>query len=121
MTNSSNDPGSRIKRIRKGKGITQRELSDQLGVTENTIANWEKGSSINQWLSRIQNLCKVLGCTFEELVGGGAGEDPELSGESLESILQPLNKDDGKDGVRSVKHSNYSETVTENSIQGDPL
>ena len=105
MTNSSNDPGSRIKRIRKGKGITQRELSDQLGVTENTIANWEKGSSINQWLHRIQNLCKVLGCTFEELVGGGAGEDPELPGKSLTAIAQKLNKDDEKSNVMSINYS----------------
>lgn len=57
----------KLKELRENLQLTQRQLSDQLGVTENTIANWENGRSIGKWLYQIKLLCQALDCSFEEL------------------------------------------------------
>ena len=57
----------KLKELRENLQITQRQLSDKLGVTENTIANWENGRSISKWLYQIKLLCQALDCSFEEL------------------------------------------------------
>lgn len=60
----------KLKELRENLQITQRQLSDRLGVTENTIANWENGRSIGKWLYQIKLLCQALDCSFEELTDG---------------------------------------------------
>ena len=42
MTNSGWPP-ARLKDLRKNMGITQQALALRLGVTEDTIQNWESG------------------------------------------------------------------------------
>ena len=34
--------GKQLKRIRKGLGLTQKELAEELGVSANTVARWER-------------------------------------------------------------------------------
>jgi putative transcriptional regulator len=38
-------PVSNVGKLRKDRGITQRELADLVGVTETTIRNWERDRS----------------------------------------------------------------------------
>ena len=59
-----------LRELRESLKITQRQLSDKIGVTENTIANWEHGRSIGKWLYQIKMLCQALDCSFEELTDG---------------------------------------------------
>ncbi len=59
---------SRIAQLRKQKNWTQLELSRKLGVTENTIANWEKGRSGVEWIERIIKLCEIFGCNPKDLI-----------------------------------------------------
>lgn len=59
---------SRIAQFREEKGLTQLELAQLLGVTENTVANWEKGRSSLDWIIRVINLCKIFQCTPEQLI-----------------------------------------------------
>lgn len=59
-----------LRELRESLKITQRQLSDKIGVTENTIANWEHGRSIGKWLYQIKMLCEALDCSFEELTDG---------------------------------------------------
>lgn len=35
--------GDRLRDLRNGRGESQKQLADLLGVTENSIANWENG------------------------------------------------------------------------------
>ncbi len=49
-----------IAKLREQKGLTQRQLADAVGVTETTIANWEKGRSGTDWFVRISKLCQAL-------------------------------------------------------------
>lgn len=92
MTDSNSIPGIRIRELRTDQGITQRELSDRIGVTENTIANWEKGRSIGQWLQRIRDLCNVLGCTFEELMDNSYIENASSSEGTFSDIASEFQK-----------------------------
>jgi transcriptional regulator with XRE-family HTH domain len=55
-------------RLRTFRHITQKELANLLGVTENTIANWEQGRSVPK-LTPIQfkTLLKVLEISADDL------------------------------------------------------
>ncbi len=44
MMNMTEPATSPLMRLRTQRHLTQKELADALGVTENTIANWERGS-----------------------------------------------------------------------------
>lgn len=55
-----------IAKLREKMGLTQAELSQLIGVSENTIANWEKGGA-SKWIRHLSKLCKVLNCSLEDL------------------------------------------------------
>lgn len=59
---------SRIARLREKAGLTQLELSRIVGVTETTIANWERGRSGTDVIEKIIKLCWALDCQLEELI-----------------------------------------------------
>ena len=57
-----------LQRMRKKKGISQKEFADALGVTQGTVSAWESG----RWDPTVENLravAKVLGVTVDELIG----------------------------------------------------
>ena len=70
---------SRIADLREQIGITQVELADLIGVTENTIANWEKGRSGLVWIERVNKLCKLFQCTPDQLIEYIPDTEPEES------------------------------------------
>jgi transcriptional regulator with XRE-family HTH domain len=49
-----------IDKVRSEKGWTQQELADALGVTVQTVRNWESGRTHPG--KRSQDIAKVLGC-----------------------------------------------------------
>ena len=48
---------------RKKKGYTQRQLAEQLGISDKTISKWENGTCMPDY-SIIQKLCDALHVTF---------------------------------------------------------
>jgi transcriptional regulator with XRE-family HTH domain len=64
----NNDIGLKIKRLRKLKGITQKELAEKIGVTRLTINKYEK-SYFAPSHKYINLICKELDCTEEYLCG----------------------------------------------------
>jgi len=54
--------------LRESKGLTQRDLAYKIGVTDQTISNWESGRSIPRLTPRqYSTLLDTLGCTPEDL------------------------------------------------------
>lgn len=56
-----------LRYLRLENNLSQKELSDKVGVKQNTISQIESGAR-NPSLSVAQKLSKVLGCTVDELL-----------------------------------------------------
>ncbi len=54
--------------LRLEAGLTQKHLAKALGVTEQTIRNWEQGKVEARFtLAQIKKLCEELGKTLDQL------------------------------------------------------
>jgi len=58
------DIGSKIRDIRKIRGLTQQDIADKLGVKKNTISQWESGAR-NMSLEQTIQFAKVVGVTLD--------------------------------------------------------
>ncbi|MBD1910909.1 MULTISPECIES: helix-turn-helix transcriptional regulator [unclassified Leptolyngbya] len=67
---------SQIAALREQAGLTQRELALAVGVTETTIANWERGRSGLDWIERLIRLCRTLNCNLEDLIAEEVEAEP---------------------------------------------
>ena len=61
--------GKFILELRKEKNMTQKDLADQLGVTDRAISKWENGRGMPD-VSLMKPLCDILGITVSELLCG---------------------------------------------------
>lgn len=71
--------GALIARLRKEKGLTQRELGERLGVSDRAVSKWERGLNLPD-AALFEPLCRELGVTIPELLRGEreeAASDPE--------------------------------------------
>ena len=68
--------GEKIAALRKGKGWTQAELGEKLGVSNQAVSKWECGASSPD-LSLIVPLAKLLHVTTDELLGMADDETDE--------------------------------------------
>lgn len=55
--------GERIKKLRKNKGVTQRELAERLGISEQAISKWEKNLS-NPSTKNLLQIAKIFGVSI---------------------------------------------------------
>ncbi|MDJ0731990.1 MAG: helix-turn-helix transcriptional regulator [Crocosphaera sp.] len=58
---------SKIKKLREDQNLTQAQLAVFIGVTSNTIQNWEKNVGLDQ-LEKYIKLCTILNCKIEDLI-----------------------------------------------------
>ena len=61
--------GAFIAAVRKEKGLTQRELAEQLHVTNKAVSKWELGRSLPD-SATLEPLAHALGVTVDELLSG---------------------------------------------------
>ena len=59
--------GTRIFNLRKGKGLSQQELADLLGVTNKAVSKWENGDA-KPAINQLIKLCKIFNVSLEEIV-----------------------------------------------------
>ena len=76
--------GEFIKNKRKEKGLTQIELANKLGITNQAISKWERGKNCPD-ISLLKDLCKILDININELLSGKELE--KVSKEDSENIL----------------------------------
>ena len=62
-----------LREWRRRRKISQQELADLLGVTRNTVINWEAGKSSPD-LEKIPAICEALGIPAGDLFSGRAGK-----------------------------------------------
>ena len=73
--------GKLIAKMRKQKGLTQRELGEMVGVGFRAVSKWERGLTMPD-ISIINELSTILGISSDELLNGELqpkGDDPEIS------------------------------------------
>ena len=61
--------GKFISELRKSKGLTQKDLAEQMGVTDKAVSKWERGQSYPD-ISLIIPLSELFGVTANELLNG---------------------------------------------------
>ena len=61
--------GAFLAAVRKEKGLTQRELAEQLHVTNKAVSKWELGRSLPD-SATLEPLARALGVTVDELLAG---------------------------------------------------
>ncbi|MBN8561079.1 MAG: helix-turn-helix transcriptional regulator [Leptolyngbya sp. UWPOB_LEPTO1] len=88
---------SKIAQLREEAELTQLELSRLVGVTENTIQNWEKGRSGLEHIERVIKLCEALDCSPAELIGYELVESTEDKEMSPKRKLQKIRRSLGTD------------------------
>jgi transcriptional regulator with XRE-family HTH domain len=60
--------GARVAQARKARNLTQQQFCEQLGIPQQTLANYE-GGHVRLPASMLPSLVQILGLTLEELLG----------------------------------------------------
>ena len=61
--------GDFIQISRKNKGLTQKQLAEQINVSDKTISKWENGNSVPD-TEILLSLCSALDISINELLSG---------------------------------------------------
>lgn len=69
--------GSRLRRLRKINGETQKEFADNLGRHYRTVQNWELDRSVPDVFTAMA-LAEYYNMSVEELVNGGDDYDKDF-------------------------------------------
>lgn len=62
--------GVRIRELRKERGITSYEMAERLGISRNTLTNWERGEKEPHAIEILEEMAKVLQVPLENLLAG---------------------------------------------------
>jgi DNA-binding XRE family transcriptional regulator/desulfoferrodoxin (superoxide reductase-like protein) len=76
--------GQFISQIRKEKGLTQRQLAEQLLISDRTISKWETGKGFPD-ITLIEPISKALSVSVMELISGNAVINKNVSANILRS------------------------------------
>lgn len=74
--NTNETRGSRIKYLRRSKGLTQQQLADAIGVTKGLVSQWENNQIGSIGHENWMALLEVLGASAEFLEHGA--DQPRL-------------------------------------------
>lgn len=81
-----NKTGSFIAQRRKELGLTQKQLSEILGVTNKAVSKWETNQGLPD-VGMLSELGKALGVTVDELLDGKKAEKPVMETVPYEGSL----------------------------------
>ena len=70
--------GETIKKIRKGRGITQDDIAKLFGIDRSTVAMWELGRNIPD-INTVCTLARYFKVTTDYLLGYPAGDPNDLA------------------------------------------
>lgn len=119
-TMNHNSLGSKISEYRQNKRMTQEELAGRIGVTPQALSKWERGQSLPD-VSLLTDLCQILGCSADYLLGIGSVKITENNDEksqneiwvNLRNCLEPLELTFGKNLVPAFMDDLYVEQIVQ--------
>ena len=82
-----------LKELRARAGLKQETVAAALGVKQNTVSNWETGTSEPD-IDTLRKLCRILNCTAAEILGMEPIKTKDENGNDNKE-----DKQDGQDGI----------------------
>lgn len=104
--------GQKLKKLRNDKGLTQKDLADQLHVTFQTISKWESDTNEPD-IATIKELAKFFGCSFDYLLS-----DEEASLKE-EKVVEEVKEDSDKTIIIHQYEPHVCERCKKNIDEGD--
>ena len=83
--------GRFISTCRKEKNLTQKQLGEELGVTDRAVSKWENGKSFPD-ISLIEPLCQILGISVSEFMLGKRIEPEHYQEETEKAWIASLDE-----------------------------
>ena len=99
--------GNLIASLRKEKGLTQKQLADDLGVTNATISKWETGKGFPD-ISLLESLAKTLGVSVSEILAG----ERQNTFDATEDLINDLVNISVREQNRKNKATNWIIAIT---------
>ena len=99
--------GTFISDMRKEKGLTQKQLAQEVGVSDKAISKWENGRGMPD-TSLMPDLCRVLGININELLSGERLSEDAYNGKAEDNMVK-LIKD--SENVRKEARSSALGTI----------
>lgn len=81
--------GKFISKQRKENNLTQEQLAEKLNISKNAVSKWERGLNLPD-VSIMQELCKILGITLNELFVGEKISDEQYKEVADNNLLDAL-------------------------------
>lgn len=78
--------GKFISQMRKEKGLTQKQLGEELLISDKTVSKWETGKGLPE-ISLMLPLCEKLGINVNELLTGERIPDENYKMKAEENIM----------------------------------
>lgn len=88
----TDQPIPQLKALRERAGLSQTELAFLVGVSVDTIANWENGRRGLDWFERFVRLCTALRCAPQELITYDASDASHASDTSHGNAADRLDR-----------------------------
>ena len=79
--------GEFIAKLRKEKGMTQKELAEKLFVSDKAVSKWERGQSLPD-ITMVNPLAEALEVTAAELLNCGRIENEKVDASQLMKSLK---------------------------------
>ncbi|MBR1740471.1 MAG: helix-turn-helix transcriptional regulator [Lachnospiraceae bacterium] len=93
--------GKFIAERRKEKEYTQKQLAEQLEISDRTVSKWERGNGMPE-VSLMLPLCEALGISVNELLSGERLTSESYSEKAEENMMNLMKEKGQKDTVSIV-------------------
>jgi repressor LexA len=94
--------GTRIRELRKSKGITQEEMAKRLHTTKQTISKYENGIVTNIPSDRVEEMARILETSPEYILGWEQAQIEENNDLIIEVVVKMRTDEDFSNAVASL-------------------
>lgn len=78
--------GKFVRESRQGKGLTQKQLAEQIHVSDKAVSKWENGAGFPD-IKLLEPLAECLGVSLLELMKGEKTPEPKIDREEAEQVV----------------------------------